>query len=168
MGRAGLIGANHAVDARLPGAAVADRAAVHDPVALEHGAEVVGAADLELAASRRWLREQHERHPFARVKDRTEVVALGFRTLRVNTMRSWWGLLVLWVACTSHDDLVVDRARCEQLRTHLVDLRLADLAHTVTTSSYQYKNPQFSPDDRGIWGFRGFDEVRTTRPSAHS
>jgi len=42
-------------------------------------------------------------------------------------MRSWWGLLILWVACTSHDDLVVDRARCEQLRTHLVDLRLADL-----------------------------------------
>ena len=38
------------------------------------------------------------------------------------------------------------------------------LAHTVATSSYQYKNPQFSPDDRGSWGFRGFDEVRTTRP----
>jgi len=39
------------------------------------------------------------------------------------------------------------------------------LAHTVATSSYQYKNPQFSPDDRGSWGFRGFDEVLTTRPS---
>jgi RHS repeat-associated protein len=40
-------------------------------------------------------------------------------------------------------------------------------ANTSSTTSYHYKNPMFSPALEGprIWGFRGFNEVETTRPS---
>lgn len=37
-------------------------------------------------------------------------------------------------------------------------------ASTTSTSTHHYKNPRFSPDDRGRYGFRGFDEVVTTHP----
>ena len=48
VGRAGLIGADHAVDAGAIGLAEPDRAAAGDAIAFEHRADAVGAADLEL------------------------------------------------------------------------------------------------------------------------
>ena len=36
---------------------------------------------------------------------------------------------------------------------------------TLSTTSYVYKNPRHSPDDRGRYGFRGFETVITTAPS---
>ncbi|HVG87238.1 MAG TPA: toxin TcdB middle/N-terminal domain-containing protein [Vicinamibacterales bacterium] len=35
----------------------------------------------------------------------------------------------------------------------------------VATTTYTYKYPVWNQDDRGQWGFRGFEEVTTTRPS---
>ena len=46
--RAGLVGADHAVDAGPIGLAEAHRAAAGDAIALEHRADAVGAAHLEL------------------------------------------------------------------------------------------------------------------------
>ncbi|MBK7193244.1 MAG: hypothetical protein IPH80_12255 [Myxococcales bacterium] len=38
----------------------------------------------------------------------------------------------------------------------------------VSTTSYAYKHPIWAKDDRGRWGFRGFEEVTTTLPPAAS
>lgn len=39
------------------------------------------------------------------------------------------------------------------------------IANTTTTSAFKYSNPRFLPDDRGMYGFRGFELVETTLPS---
>ena len=39
------------------------------------------------------------------------------------------------------------------------------LSNTTSPTTYFYKNPKFSIDDENKWGFRGFEEVQTTRPS---
>jgi hypothetical protein len=39
------------------------------------------------------------------------------------------------------------------------------LAGTSTSTSYYYINPRFAADDRGRYGFRGFEEIDTTLPS---
>ena len=39
------------------------------------------------------------------------------------------------------------------------------LANTTSHTSYYYVSPNYLRDDRGRYGFRGFDEVRTTTPS---
>jgi RHS repeat-associated protein len=38
-------------------------------------------------------------------------------------------------------------------------------ANTTSTTTYQYQNPRFGPDDDGRHGFRGFEQVTTTSPS---
>jgi YD repeat-containing protein len=38
-------------------------------------------------------------------------------------------------------------------------------AGTTTTTSYRYRHPRHGPDDRGRYGFRGFEEVDTLAPS---
>lgn len=40
-----------------------------------------------------------------------------------------------------------------------------DFPTTRSATSYIYKNPRHSPDDRGRYGFRGFETVITTTPS---
>ncbi|MBK7074523.1 MAG: hypothetical protein IPH44_19725 [Myxococcales bacterium] len=35
----------------------------------------------------------------------------------------------------------------------------------ASTTSYTYRNPVYSPDDEGRWGFRGFEEVTAVTPS---
>ncbi len=42
---------------------------------------------------------------------------------------------------------------------------LDSIANTTTASSFRYESPRYLPDDRGQFGFRGFDLVETTLPS---
>ena len=35
---------------------------------------------------------------------------------------------------------------------------------TTSSTNYRYLNPKFGPDDKGRYGFRGFEQVETTRP----
>jgi len=64
----------------------------------------------------------------------------------------WVAVSVVWIAaaCASHaDDDSVDRAKCERLRDHLVDLRLAGLAHPQrSTTSHDTPPPPQLPS----WG----------------
>jgi RHS repeat-associated protein len=39
------------------------------------------------------------------------------------------------------------------------------LSSTTSSTTYRYVNPKFGPDDKGRHGFRGFEQVETTRPS---
>lgn len=43
------------------------------------------------------------------------------------------------IGCSSSDDFEVDRARCTQLRDHMVDLRLADASGIVSSELTQHR-----------------------------